>query len=123
MSGPTQIVNEHWHGEVPEWIMELARRCEASSQRQVAEALKVSAAQVNQALRNKYRGDMEGLRDRVVGRFMKQTVHCPSLGNMPLNECRDWQKKAQKANTANLMNVRMGRACRTCPKRAGGGNV
>lgn len=120
MIRPTDIVAAHWGAEAPEWTQELARRCEATSQNRVAEALNVSAAQISQALRNKYKGDMKKLRDRVEGKFMSQTIACPELGNLPLNECRDWRGRAASAGSANMMRVKMFRACNRCPIHKGG---
>lgn len=104
----------------PDWIEELARQCEASSQKKVAKVLGVSAAVVNQVLQLKYPGDLKGVENRVRGAFMAQVVACPVLGELSSKECMDWQRKPFAAT--NPLRVQMYRACRGgCPHSSLGG--
>ena len=54
--------------------------------------------------------------DCVRGVFMNGTVECPALGSIPSNECHDWRKKSRQFGNANMLRVRMFRACNHCPR-------
>jgi len=49
------------------------------------------------------------------GIFEKATVDCPALGELGMDVCRGWRRKAKRLNPANSQNVMMFRACRSCP--------
>ncbi|MGV6840005.1 MAG: hypothetical protein ACWA40_07395 [Planktomarina sp.] len=119
MSDPIATVQKAWGPDVPDWIMALAQACKQTSQRAVAKKIGRSGALVNQVLRGCYTGDMPAVEDRVRGMFMAATVECPELGNMPSNECQDWQAKARDFGAANPLRVRMYRACHRCSKFKG----
>ena len=108
----------HWGAEMPDWIDQLARACDFSSQNKVAIKLGRSSAWVSQVLRGKYSGDMMAAEDLVRGAFMAAEVTCPALGQVPLNECRGWQEKARKLANSNSLSVMMFRACNRCPLNA-----
>lgn len=114
MSDPIRTVRETWGPQAPEWVLRLAEECKASSQVKVGKQLSRSASLVNQVLKNKYKGDLKGVEDCVRGLFMNGTVECPSLGIIPSNECHDWRKKSRQFGTANMLRVRMFRACNRC---------
>lgn len=97
-----------------EWLAELARQCEQRSQRQVAAELGVSPAQVNQALKGTYKGDLARLQQLVEGRYMKRTVQCPVLGEISTDKCRFHQEREFAAT--NPQRVMLYKACRSgCP--------
>ena len=114
MSDPIATVNDAWGPDVPDWVMALAEFCGANSQRKAAEKLDRSGALVNQVLKGRYTGDMGAVEARVRGVFMSATIACPELGNLPKNECQDWQSKARNFHAANPLRVRMFRACNAC---------
>lgn len=116
MSGPLETVTESWGADAPDWVIRLAEECAASSQRQVAGRLDRSGALVNQVLKNKYNGDLAAVEDCVRGVFMNGTIECPALGSIPSNECHDWRKKSRQFGNANMLRVRMFRACNHCPR-------
>lgn len=116
MSGPVEIAREHWGADMPDWIARLAEQCAASSQNKVAVKLGRSAALISQVLRNKYPGDLRAVEELFRGHFMAETVLCPALGVLPLNECHDWMAKARHFTNANSLRVRMYRACKKCPR-------
>lgn len=118
MSDPMTTVRAAWGAEVPDWVVCLANECAASSQRRVAARLERSGALVNQVLKNKYEGDLSAVEDRVRGVFMNATVDCPALGAIPANVCQDWRAKARRFGNANMLRVRMFRACTHCPRNA-----
>ncbi|MEM6836310.1 MAG: transcriptional regulator [Cyanobacteria bacterium P01_C01_bin.120] len=116
-ASPTQGEGED---NKPDWIQELSRQCDASSQRKVAGRLGVSPAVVNQLLKNSYPGDMVGMEARVRGEFMALVVACPVLGELSSKDCQQWQRKTFAAT--NPLRVQMYRACRGgCPHSSLGG--
>ncbi len=115
MSKSVQSAKDAWGNDMPDWVLILAEKCDASSQVKVAKELKRSTALVNLVLNNKYTGDMQAVEDYIRGFFMNKTIACPSLGEIPANDCHDWRKKAQKFSNANILRVRMYRACTSCP--------
>lgn len=116
MSDPVATAHEAWGDDAPDWLTRLAEECAASSQRQVAARLGRSGALVNQVLKNKYKGDLSAVEDCVRGIFMNGTIACPELGAIPSNECHDWRKKSRHFGNANMLRVRMFRACNHCPR-------
>lgn len=119
MSGPVEIARAAWGADLPDWIEGLARECAASSQNQVAKRMNRSASLISSVLRGKYRGSMEAVEEIYRGVFEKAVVVCPSLGTIPANECRDWQRQALRFVNVDSMRVRMYRACHRCPKFKG----
>lgn len=116
MSSQIETTIEAWGGDAPDWVIRLAEECAATSQVKVARRLGRSGALVNQVLRNRYKGDMAGVEDCVRGIFMNGTIDCPALGAIPSNECHDWRKKSRQFGNANMLRVRMFRACNHCPR-------
>jgi transcriptional regulator with XRE-family HTH domain len=116
MSTPSEIARLHWGAEMPRWIEDLARECEASSQNKVAQRLGRSAALISQVLRAKYPGDLAAVEELFNGAFNAATVDCPALGQLPANECRHWREKARRFVNVNSLRVRMYRACSSCPR-------
>lgn len=105
-----------WGTNPPDWIMALAKACdESASQGKVAACLGISAAVVNQALGNSYRGRMHTVEARVRGELMKETVSCPVLGEISRRDCLDHQKR--KFRAINPLRVMLHQACPTCPNR------
>lgn len=111
---------EAWGAEIPDWVVRLAEECAASSQVKVAKRLSRSASLVNQVLKRKYKGDLKAVEDCVRGVFMAGTENCPELGDIPSNECQEWRKKSRNFGNANMLRVRMFRACNDCPLNAKG---
>ena len=102
------------------WLSVLADQCRMTSQSRVASRLGVSAAMVNQALQGKYQGDVDRLRERVVGAYMGVLVNCPVLGNLGRDECISHQERPFAAT--NPIRVQLFRACRNgCPYSLIGG--
>lgn len=88
------------------------------TQARVAVELGISAAAVNQALQGKYRGDVDGIEQRIRGALMQVTVVCPVLGELSTKDCLDEQRR--KVVFTNPLRVRLARACKTCPNRKEG---
>jgi len=114
-----------WGKGLPDWVLTLAEQCNMSSQGKVAARLDWSTAAISQVVGNTYHragGDIQAVEASVRGVFMNGTITCPALGKLPQNECRDWRKKAKNFGNANVMRVRMYRACNNCIHFTGGGN-
>lgn len=113
-----EIVTECWGSNAPAWVSQLAAACDEPGSSQAAMAGKIgrSASLVNMVLRNRYTGNLDNVRDRVLT-VLQKAVECPVLGEIDGNECLEWQSKPY--NGANHMLVRMFRACLNCPNRQG----
>ncbi len=112
---PVARAKAGWGHAVPEWVMGLAKACAATSQNKVALRMGISAAVVSNTLACKYTGDMKRVEDLYRGVFESCTAPCPVLGEVQLDVCRNWRKKAGELNAANGRNVMMFRACNKCP--------
>lgn len=123
MTGPVEKMRAAWGEDAPDWIVALAEACALSSQNKVAARIGRSAAVVSQLLARRYPGDLDGAEARIRGVFMNGRVTCPELGQMSSKECQDWQAKARNFGNANMLRVRMFRACNRCPLNRGGSHV
>jgi hypothetical protein len=115
-AGPLDVARAAWGDPLPEWIETLALACAQTSQAQVAKQLDRSAALISQLLRNKYPGDVVGLRERVMGVFMDGRVACPSLGEIAAQVCQDHRARSGTMELGNPLRRRMFRACNACPR-------
>jgi len=98
----------------PVWIATLRDQCRSKSQKQVGDEIGYSSAVVNQVLRGKYPGDVAKVEKAVRGAYMGETCYCPVMGEIPVNQCLEIQKRPF-ANT-NPQRVQLYRACRAgCP--------
>ena len=116
MSGAITVARAAWGDDLPDWVLQLAEACEASSQNKVAARLGRSAALVSNVLRRKYPGDMAAVEDLVRGTFMRATIDCPANGTISTADCRNWQLQARTYTNENSERVRMRRACRRCAR-------
>lgn len=106
-------VRDVWGEDVPDWIEELARQVDATSQNQVAKQMKRSASLVSTVLSRTYGGSYAATEAVVRGVYMAGTVECPHLGTIPSSDCRDWQRAPFRNH--NSHRVAMYRACARCP--------
>lgn len=105
-----------WGEEMPDWVQTLATECGAMGQRRAAEVIGYSQSMVSQVLARKYTGATAGIESAVRGAWLGATVDCPSLGDIPTTDCRDWRKRARQPFTAvNRVRSLMWDACRACP--------
>lgn len=105
-----------WGAGLPEWVADLARECEATSQNKVAAAMGYSAALISQLLRAKYPGDLDAVREIFVSVYQQELIDCPMIGGMPAQDCREWRDKAKAYVDTSNFRVRMYRACNACPR-------
>ncbi len=110
MSAALRIVQESWSDAAPNWVLVLAQICDRTSQRKAAEAIRYSAGVVNGVLKNSYAGNLNAVQKAVEGAFMKQTVDCPVLQQLPAHKCIEIQRR--KLVATSTQNVRLWRACR-----------
>jgi len=106
-----------WGANAPDWIVALAAECDKKTQSQVGRELDCSGSAVNQVLGNKYEGKLDRFESKVRGRYMKATVECPVLGEIPTNECVANQAQARRFTATNLLRRQLFMACKTCPNR------
>ncbi|MDX8354329.1 hypothetical protein [Cognatiyoonia sp. IB215182] len=115
MGDRLRIAQDAWTVDMPEWVLQLAKACDRSSQNKVARKLGYNGAVVSQVLRNRYPGNMVNVQHRVEGILMGTTLICPALGELPIHECQLWRQKSRIFSNANHQRVMMYRACKRCP--------
>jgi len=104
-----------WGAPLPEWVEALAQACDARSLRKAAAILDVSPALVSLALNRRHLAKTDYIEERVRRTLLARNVHCPVLGPVSGDKCRETQQ--QPIVTANPLCVRLRRTCRTCPHR------
>lgn len=85
------------------------------SQAKVASDLGISAATVNNLLKDRYPGDVQGMAARIRGQYMAETVGCPVMGTLTRRQCLDNQ--ARPLAFTNPIRVSLHSACKTCTHR------
>jgi len=98
--------------DAPRWLTELRHQCNQTSQAKVAKALGVSGAMISQVLKGKYPGDLTRVEKLVRGEYLGDTVTCPILGELELDNCQRYQR--DKIATHNPLRVQLYRACKHC---------
>lgn len=100
----------------PEELLALQGAVQAAgSQSKVAQELNVSAAVVSTLLKGKYTGNVAAMAQRIRGKYLFETVHCPVYGTLNGHSCLEFQ--AQPVAFTNPLRAALGRACKTCPNR------
>lgn len=108
---------------LPDDVLQLLRtQAKSATQVALAEQLGISTSAVNQAIHDKYRGNVDRLCARVRGLWAGDTVSCPVLGSISTKVCIDQQSKG--VVYSNPMRVALAKACKTCPhaQKPNGGN-
>lgn len=103
---------------VPDWIEALALACDKTSQGVVSKKLGRSRSMVSQVLRDVYCGPTAEFEEMVRGVYMSKTAACPVLGEIGVDVCQVWRRKARNFRNANTHTVTMYRACNRCPLNA-----
>lgn len=97
-----------------EWFQVLESKVKNASQGKIAKELGVSTAMLNQVLHGKYKGNIDTIKNRVEGRYLRHHVQCPVAGEISVDTCRDNQ--VRPFSSTNPQRVRLYRACRGgCP--------
>lgn len=97
------------------WIDDLRAECGRSNQSAVAREMGYSPAAISQALKGKYAGRLDKVRDAFLRAYSRQGVACPLWGEITEATCL--QHQAEPFNSGNPMRVRQFKACRACPNR------
>jgi hypothetical protein len=81
-----------------------------------ARELGYSAPVITQLLKEppEYSGSMENVTRKIIETYGGRTVSCPILGDIPLAQCREEQKKPFRGT--NEQAVQLYRACRSCER-------
>lgn len=118
MTDRMEIAREGWGADVPDWIAELVRACNApgASQNRVALRLGYTGGVISQVLRNRYPGNLSRLEERARAVFMAGDITCPALGTIGSEDCLRWRDRSAALRSVNPMTVRMFRACGDCPR-------
>ena len=99
------------YGEPPEWILVLARECDASDQKQVGARIGRSGGYISLNLSKKYPARMTEAERLVRSLIASDRIECPLFGNMPLVRCiRTRRRKGAPTNNLDRM------AASHCPK-------
>lgn len=112
MNPPTFVekATAAWGEQMPEWILVLAEACDRTTQRRAAEQIGYAPSAVSAVIANKYKGDMEAVCTATQGAFMNKTVECPVLGEIPANQCLEYQRR--EFRPINQTRVMLYHACR-----------
>lgn len=105
-----------WGEAIPDWIVTLAQMCDRSSQAVAAKEIGYSGSVVNAVIRNSYKADIASVEKAVRGRFLREVVACPVLGEIGAHICLEHQKRAVNFSAGSSFRVAIARACRGgCP--------
>jgi hypothetical protein len=104
----------HGGAELPDWIAELAARCDATSQRSVAVQIGVSSPFISKLINRTYEAGYDEAEVTVRAAIMNENVECPIvIMPMPLASCL--RNRRREAPPINLMHRQFASACPTCP--------
>ncbi|MBX9944933.1 MAG: transcriptional regulator [Reyranella sp.] len=107
------VARAAWSADLPDWVQVLAETCDTLGQQAAAQRIGMSGSVVNETLRNKYKGRLDRVAERVKGALMGKTVTCPVLGDdLPRNRCIELQGRPFAAT--NPERVQLFRTCPTC---------
>lgn len=101
-----------WPVPAPDWVQLLARSCDATNQRVVADRLGKSSGYVSRVINNRYPGDLAEAERQVRAALGAERVMCPAFGDMALATCI---ANRRRARPANWMHVQLARTCPDCP--------
>jgi hypothetical protein len=100
------------------WIAVLKSECDKTSQAKVAATLRGSSGDnfpsptvINQVIKGKYPGRIDRLQALVEGVYMSSTVVCPVVGEIPSDQCVQYQSKPYAAT--NPTRIKLYQACRS----------
>ncbi len=101
-----------------DWIKDLEKECEKSSQRRVAKSIGYSATTINMVIKGCYTGDLSAVETAFKVAFKDLKVECPILGIIKASICNKQQKMGLV--TCNPLKIKIYKACRNnCPNFKG----
>lgn len=103
-----------WGSQTPRWVELLAGACDRTSQRKVADALKVSSGYISRLISNSYPGDLAEAERQVLANLSSDRVDCPFWRRpIPLSSCI--RARRQKSPQGEIFRAQR-RACDACPR-------
>ena len=103
-----------WNGKPPLWITALAKHCNASSQKRIAELLGCSSSVISQLLYDTYKGNYDEWAMRVAELLERQKVHCLFFDyEISAAQCFDY-RTGRRGKDMSLRR-RFEALCPTCP--------
>lgn len=100
-------------GAPPEWVKLLARHCDATSQRAVADRLGKSGGYVSRLINRSYAGSYAEAERQVHAVLGEQRLFCPVFGLMALKTCI--RSRRRKGPAVNFVHRQFAAACPGCP--------
>jgi hypothetical protein len=107
------IAREAWGDQIPVWVATLARECDRTNQRQVAQRLGKSGGYVSRIINAKYAGDYFEAEQQVQAILNADKVDCPAFGTIPLETCL--RSRRRKSPATNAMQRSFDQHCPRCP--------
>ena len=103
-----------WTDAPPRWAQLLRAACDRTTQREVADQLRVSSGYVSRILYNDYPGSMEEAERKVLATFAADTVACP-LWPEPIALKTCIRNRRRKSPPRNQFHHAYDRTCPSCP--------
>jgi hypothetical protein len=100
-------------GKPPEWVVILAKECDRTSQRSVADRLAISSSVVTRLISRTYGASHDGMEELVRAVIAKAEVECPAFGAIPLTSCI--RNRRRKGPATNSLQRTFERHCPRCP--------
>lgn len=108
------IAKAAWGQNPPQWVMQIATACTASSQSAVGAKIGYSNGTISQVLAKKYPGNYQNVQQKVEQYLSGNGIQCPTAGNIQKPQCTAYQR--QPYNASNPAKVVQYKACRSgCP--------
>ncbi len=108
MHDAVATVRQAWGDDAPEWVLDLARECDRTSQRKAGQLIGYTCGTVNQVLKNRRKHD--GLQAVAAAVHKALRASCPVLGDISRDEYLG--HRAALFNNSNHQRIRLYKACR-----------
>lgn len=120
---PTNLARAQaaWGDDLPQWIILLARACDAGSQRAVADRLGKSGGYISRIVNRSYAGSYEEAETIVRATYGRDEVECPLFGAIPLSSCV--RNRRRKGPNRSQMHHLFAATCPDCIHNTDGGQA
>lgn len=98
-----------------DWLTLLRNKAKEKGRRQVEQDVGFSKTTLSQVLNEKYAGNLDNVKEKVIAAYTDVEVNCPVLGDIPVRRCLSEQVKP--FTPSNPQRVRLYKACMSCPNR------
>lgn len=113
MGENTQKLRSAWR-EPADWLLTLARHCDATSQNQVAKRIGLSSGTISRLIQNRYAGDFEEMRRIVLAKLVDDMVECLAFGaDIRAAQCHDYRRGNRIHDSA--WRALLADTCPVCP--------